>query len=93
MKYGTWLKSTLAEPAALASVDGIALDEPLVQVDHDCNSISGIPAIVQIIAIPGVIDIHIIVVVPVVTPVFWPRVKETEPKAPILEAGIPAKQH
>jgi hypothetical protein len=52
--------------AAPASVDGIALDERLVEVDGDRDSIPGIPAVVQVIAVPEVVDIHIIVLVPVV---------------------------
>jgi len=46
--------------------------------------------VVQVIAVPEIIDIHIIVLVPVVAPVFWPGVNDTEPKAAVLEAGIPA---
>jgi len=46
--------------------------------------------VVQVVAIPGVNDIHIIVVVPIVRPVFWPWVNYTEPKAVVLEARIPA---
>ena len=70
-----------------------ALDEPLVYVDTDGDSIPGIPAVVQVIAVLGVVDIHIIVFVPVVFPVFWPWVNDTEPKAAVLEAGIPPTDH
>ena len=72
---------------------GIALDEPLVQEDADCNSNPGIPAVVQVIAVPEVVDIHIIVVIPVVSPVFWPRVNDTEPKATVLKSGISANNY
>ena len=41
----TWLKSTLAEPPSPASVDGIALDEPL-QRDANCKCNAGIPTVV-----------------------------------------------
>jgi len=46
--------------------DGIAFHESSVHVDGDCNSILWIPTVVQVIAVFGVHDIHIIVVVPVV---------------------------
>src|SRR5579872_1123037 len=84
------LKPTLVEP--LGSFDGIALHEPLVQVHGDCDPVPGITAVVQVIAVVGVDDIHIIVVVPIVRPVFWPRVNETEPKAAVLKAWIPTIQ-
>jgi len=60
------LKPTLAEPPPLGSFDGIALDEPLVHVDGDCDPIPGMPSVVQVIAVLEVNDIHIIVFVPVV---------------------------
>jgi hypothetical protein len=42
------------------------LKERLVHVDGDCDSISGIPTVVHVIAVSGVVDIHIIGVVPIV---------------------------
>jgi hypothetical protein len=83
-------KYNLSPP--LSSLDGPALDEPLVHVDGDCDSIPGIPAVVHVIAVLGVDDVYIIVVVPIVGPVFRPWVHETEPKAAVLEARIPAVQ-
>jgi hypothetical protein len=68
----------------------IALDEPLVRVDADCDSNAGMAPVVQVISTIGVGDIHVIIVVPVVRPGFRPRVHETEPKTVILETGIPA---
>jgi hypothetical protein len=61
-----WLEPTLAELRAPASVDHITFDETLVQINLDCDSIPGIPAVVQVIAAVGVVDIHVIVVVPIV---------------------------
>src|SRR5579872_1207284 len=62
-------------------------------IDSDGDSISGIPGVVQVIAVLVVVDIHIIVVVPVIRPIFWPRINQTEPEAAVLETGIPADQH
>ena len=76
----------------LASFDGTALDEALVYVDGDCDPVPGVPAVVQVIAVFGVNDIHVIVVVPIVRPVLWPWVHETEPKAAVLEARVPSIQ-
>ena len=70
-----------------------ALKVRSVQVDIDCNAITGIPAVVQVIAIPRVVHINIVVVVPIVGPVFRPRVNHSEPIAAVLEAGITANDH
>ena len=48
------------------SFDRIALEEPLARIDGERDSILGIHSVVQVIAIPGVVDVHIIVIVPVV---------------------------
>ena len=81
-----------AEPPPLASFYGGAHDDLSVHIDGDCDPIPGVPAVVQVIAVFGVNDIHIIVVVPIVRPVLWPWVHETEPKAAVLEPRIPAIQ-
>src|SRR5450631_308769 len=72
--------------------DGGALDDPSVHIYGDCDPIPRVPAVVQVIAVLGVNDIHIIVVVPIVRPVLRPWVHETEPKAAVLEPRIPAIQ-
>jgi hypothetical protein len=66
------------------------LDELLVYVNADCNSIAGMPPVVQIVSFIGVIDIYIVAIVPVVGPIFGPRVNQAEPKPAVLEAGISA---
>ncbi|MBZ5527052.1 MAG: hypothetical protein LAN71_03995 [Acidobacteriia bacterium] len=86
----TWLKPPLAKPLPLGSFDVIALADPLVHVDSDCDPIPGMSSVVQVIAVLEVHDIHLIVFVPVVRPVFRPRVHKTEPKTAVLEAGISA---
>jgi len=50
----------------LGCFDGVALDESLVRVGVYGDSILRIATVVQVIAVPGVIDVDIIVVVPVV---------------------------
>ncbi len=80
-----------AEPPPLASFSGGAHHDLSVHIDGDCDPISGVPAVVQVIAVFGVNDIHIIVVVPIVRPVLWPRVHETDPKAAVLAPRIPTR--
>jgi hypothetical protein len=62
----------------------------LIHKDGDCDSIPRIATVVQVIAVVRVFDIHIIVVVPVVGPVFRPWVNRTEPEATVLEPEVPA---
>ena len=66
------------------------LDACLVQINGNGDSVAGIPSVVQVVAAARVVDIHIIVVVPVVGPVFRPRVNQTEPIASVLEARVSA---
>ena len=70
---------------------GASFNKPLVQINHDRDSILGIPAVIQVITIPGVLNIYIIVLVPVVSPVWGPRVKQADPIATVPKAGVPAK--
>ncbi len=65
----------------------------IVYVNADCDSILGIPAVVQIIPVPGVVDVHIIVFVPIVWPVLRPRINDAKPKATVLETGISTDHH
>jgi hypothetical protein len=77
----------------LASVRGLSIDEPSVQIDAYSYSILGISAVVHVIAIPGVVNVYIIVVIPVIGPIFGPRVHYAEPEAAVLEAGIASGNH
>ena len=61
--------------------------------DADRNSNVGISAVVQVIAVAGIGDINVIVVIPVVAPVFRPRVNETDPIALVPEARVPTHNH
>jgi len=61
-----------------------------LEIDANRNAIPRVTTVVQVVAVVGVDDIHIIVVVPIVRPVFRPRVNHIEPKAVVLETRIPA---
>ena len=67
-----------------------AASDTLLERDTDRNPGVGIPTVVQVIAVIGIGDIHVVVVVPVISPVFWPWVYETDPIALVLEARISA---
>ena len=58
--------------------------------DADRNSDAGIPLVVKVIAVVDVGDVNVIIVIPVVTPIFWPRINEANPIALVLEARVPA---
>jgi hypothetical protein len=49
-----------------------------------------VPAVVQVVPIVLVIDVHVVALVPVIPPVPRPLVGERDPVAVILEAGVPA---
>jgi len=81
--------SSPSRPSARGSITGV-LKEPSVHIYGDCDPIPWMPAVVEVIAVFGVNDIHVIVVVPIVRPVLWPRVHETEPKAGVPKSRMPA---
>ncbi len=58
--------------------------------ETDRNSGAGIPAVVQVIAVVDVGDIDVVVVVPIVAPVFRPRINGTYPIAAVLKARVSA---
>jgi hypothetical protein len=58
--------------------------------DADRDSNIGIPAVVQVIAVVDVDDVNVVVVIPVIAPVFRPRVNGTDPIASVLEARVSA---
>lgn len=62
----------------------------LVHRDGHGNSILRILAVVQIIAIRGVIKVNIIVVVPIIRPILRPRIDDTDPVSAVLEARMSA---
>ena len=54
--------------------------------DADRDSDVGKPAVKQVVTVVHVGHVNIVVVVPVIAPVFRPRVNQTDPIAVILEA-------
>ena len=62
----------------------------LLHRDVDRDSYVGIPAVEQVITVVDVGDIDVVGVIPVIRPVFWPWVHQSEPIAAVLEAGISA---
>src|SRR5271157_2792882 len=63
------------------------LSTPLPR-DVDRNRDVRIPAVVQVVAVVDVGNINVVVVIPVISPVFRPWVNETDPIALILKARI-----
>jgi hypothetical protein len=80
-------------PAGAEILPACALNARLVQVNVDGDAIARIPAVVQVISVARVVDVHIIVVIPIVGPVFRPWIGEAEPIATVLKAGISADDH
>jgi hypothetical protein len=61
--------------------------------DSNCNPDSGISAVVHVVAIVNVGYIHVVIVIPVIAPVFRPRINRCDPIAPVLEAWIASIHH
>ena len=61
--------------------------------DADRNSDVGMTAVVKVIAVVNVGDVNVVIVIPVIAPVFGPRVHETDPIALVLEAWVTAHNH
>src|SRR5579864_679743 len=59
---------------------------------HDGDSIAGVSAVVHVIAVSVVVDIYVVILVPIVRPIFGPRVKKADPITVVWEPGIPAKE-
>jgi hypothetical protein len=60
----------------------------LLERDTDGDASVGIPAVVHVVAVIHIGNIDVVVVVPIVAPIFGPWVKSTDPVAVVPEAGI-----
>jgi hypothetical protein len=58
--------------------------------DIDCNTDTGIPPVVHVVAVVDIVDIHFVVVIPAISPVRRPWIYRTEPITLVLEAWISA---
>src|ERR1019366_172756 len=59
----------------------------------DCDADTRVPLVVHVVPIVDVDNINFVGFVPIVGPVPWPRINQTEPKAVVLEAREPANHH
>jgi len=66
--------------------------EPLHR-NADCNADARVPLVVHVISIVCVDNVHIVGFIPVVCPVTWPRINQSEPIAAVLEAWKAANHH
>jgi hypothetical protein len=65
----------------------------LVQVEADRNAVARISAVVQIISVVVVVHVDVIAVVPIVGPVFRPRINQAKPITAVLKALTAANEH
>src|SRR5579863_6318024 len=61
--------------------------------DADRKPDTGIAPVVQVVAVVNIGDVNVVVVIPVISPVFRPWVNKTDPIALILEAGESTNNH
>lgn len=61
--------------------------------DADRNRSVRIPPVVHVVSIISVIYVDVVVIVPIVRPIFGPRVEERYPVPLVLEARISAINH
>jgi hypothetical protein len=61
--------------------------------DADCNFYAGIVAVVHVVAVAPISDVDVIVVVPVIRPVFRPRIEKRNPVTLVLESGVSTINH
>ena len=70
----------------------IAISVEESERDRDCDPLAGVRAVIHVVPIVGVVDIDIVSLIPVRSPVFRPGVDERDPVAVVLEARIPADE-
>ena len=56
--------------------------------DVERYSNSGMAAVIHVIAIVDIVDVHVVSFVPTARPVFRPRINHAEPEAAVLESGV-----
>ncbi len=61
-----------------------------LQRDIDRDSLTGIPVVVQVVAVVDVVYVDIVIVIPVVAPGLRPRVNRADPVTVVLKARIAA---
>src|SRR5579859_7741544 len=61
--------------------------------DADRDAHTGISAVEQVIAVIDIADIHVIAVVPVISPFAGPRIHKADPVTAVLKAGVSANGH
>src|ERR1700691_90349 len=61
--------------------------------DAHRNANARVAPVVEVVAVVDIGDIDLVVVVPVVAPVSWPRVNNAQPITAVLEARISANHH
>ena len=61
-----------------------------LQRDIDRDSLTGIPVVVQVVAVVDVVYVDIVIVIPVVAPGLRPRVNRADPVTVVLKARITA---
>jgi len=59
----------------------------------DGNARPGIATIEEIISVVHIVDVHVVRVIPVISPVFRPRVHRAEPIAAVLKARVSSHDH
>ena len=59
-----------------------------LQGNVDRNPRAGISAVVKIVAIVDVIYVHVVIVVPVISPIFRPRIDGADPVSLVLKAWV-----
>lgn len=70
-----------------------ALHGRSVHIHTDGDAIAGITAVIQVVAVTRVVNVNVIVVIPVIGPIFRPGIGQAEPKSAVLKAGISADNH
>jgi hypothetical protein len=69
------------------------VDRALAEIHGDGDAIARILNVVQVISVIGIIDVHVVALIPVVRPVFRYRVEKSEPITIVFETRTPGKNY